>query len=292
MTSATYVSSGFFDALRVPVRAGRTFTDTDRQESPGVAIVNEAFVARYFPDLGPEPARAVGRRIGIAGREREIVGIVGDVQLKPGWGDHGPLAPMPLTYIPIAQVNDGFLRLVHGWFSPAFVVRASGAGAAESLRHAIHAADPLLPVAEVRSMADVRSEAIAQPRLLMTLLLVLAAAAVLLAAIGIHGLISTSVSERTREIGIRLALGATTGTAIRTVALPSVLLALGGTAVGIPLAALFVRLVRHFIWGVSPTDPATFAAAAVGLVVVASLASIAPALRILRLDPALTLRHE
>jgi predicted permease len=292
MTSATYVSSGFFEALRVPLRAGRAFADTDRADSPGVAIVNEAFVARYFPDLGVERTRAVGRRIAVAGREREIVGVAGNVQVKPGWGDHGPLAPMPLTYIPVAQVSDGFLRLVHGWFSPAFVVRTKGPDAAEMLRRAIQAADPLLPIAAVRSMAVVRSEAIAQPRLLMTMLLVLASAAVLLAAIGIHGLISTSVGERTREIGIRLALGATAGAAIRTVALPGVLLALGGAAVGIPIAVFFVRLVRHFIWGVSPTDPVTFAAAALGLIVVASVASIVPALRILRLDPAMTLRHE
>ena len=292
MTSATYVSSGFFDTLRVPMRAGRAFTAADRQDAPGVAIVNEAFVARYFPDLGAERGRAIGRRIGIAGREREIIGIVGDVQLKPGWGDHAPLAPMPLTYLPIDQVNDAFLRLVHGWFSPAFIVRSSASTAPESLRRAVGTADPLLPVAGIRSMADVQREAIAQPRLLMAMLLVLAAAAVLLAAVGIHGLISTSVSERTREIGIRLALGAPTGTAVRTIALPGVLLAVGGMAIGIPLAAMFTRLVRHFIWGVSPGDPLTFAAAALGLVAVASIASIAPALRILRLDPAMTLRHE
>jgi predicted permease len=256
-TSATYIAGDYFGAMRMPIVAGRGFDQRDRQDSPGVAIVSETF-ARTYLAVGPhEYGRALGRRIGIAGRDREIIGVAGDVQVRPGWGQYGPLAPMPVTYLPVTQVNDGFVRLVHGWFSPSFIVRAderrTGMPDTAVIARALSATDPLLPLADVRPMREVQETAIAQPRLLMTLLTTLAAAAVLLAAIGIHGLIATSVTERTREIGIRLALGSTAGDAVRAVAMPGVWLALAGVAAGVLPA---------------------------------------PALRILRLDPAATLRHE
>jgi ABC-type antimicrobial peptide transport system permease subunit len=141
-------------------------------------------------------------------------------------------------------------------------------------------------------MSAVRSAAVAPPRLLMTLLVTLAAAAALLSALGIHGLISQTVTERTREIGIRLALGATSARAIRSLASPGVTLAASGIVVGLLLARGATALVRHFVWGVSASDPATFVAVAVMLLAIAGGASILPALRILRLDPAQTLRAE
>jgi ABC-type antimicrobial peptide transport system permease subunit len=125
----------------------------------------------------------------------------------------------------------------------------------------------------------------------MVLLAGLAVAAVLLAAIGIHGLIATTVVERTREMGIRMALGATMGQAMRSLAVPGVLLAIGGTAIGTLASLGFVPLLRHFLWGVSATDPVTFLAVGAILLAVASLASVGPALRILRLDPAKALRE-
>ncbi len=288
MTSATYVAGDLFTALRIPVRAGRTFDERDRAESPGVAVITEAFARAYFDGENP-----VGRRISVAGGSREIVGVVGDVQVRPGWGDNGPLAAMPLTYIPLAQASDGLLRLVHGWFSPAFIIRSSATpqAAASALRNALDAEDPLLPFAKVRSMEDVQSVAYARQRFLMTLLAGLAAAAVLLAAVGIHGLIASSVSERTREMGIRLALGESVSQAVRTLVLPGVALALGGTAVGVVGAVGFARLLRSLIWGVTATDPLTFAAVAGLLLLVATIASVVPALKILRLDPARALRE-
>lgn len=141
-------------------------------------------------------------------------------------------------------------------------------------------------------MRDVQSESVAQPRLLMTLLVTLAGAAVLLAALGIHGLISASVTERTREMGIRLALGATSARAIRTLAAPGVFLAVAGIVAGAFFARAATTLVQHFVWGVSANDPLTFAGVAALLVTVAGTASVLPALRILRLDPAQTLRAE
>ena len=289
MTSATYVSPDFFRAMRIPLRAGRVFDSRDTKDSAGVAIVSDTFARQYFDD-----GRAVGHRIGLAGFDREIVGVVGDVQVRPGWGDNGPLAAMPLAYIPVTQVSDGTLRLVHGWFSPTFVVRASNTpdATARIVRSALDATDPLLPFAEVRSMADVQAASLAQQRFLMVLLGALALSTVLLAGIGIHGLIATSVTERTREMGIRLALGATTAQAMRTLAVPGIVLAMIGVTIGAGAALLGGRLLQHFLWGIQANDPATFGGVAATLVAVACLSSVVPALKVLRLDPARTLRQE
>jgi predicted permease len=287
MTSATYVAGDFFGTLRIPLRAGRIFDRRDRLDSPGVAIVNETFARQYLGGA----REAIGRRIAFAGRDRGVIGVVGDVQVRPGWGDNGPIAPMPLAYIPLAQANDAFLRLVHGWFSAAFIVCAPGRpDAVAALRRAIDTTDPLLPFARVRDMAQVRDASLAQQRFLMVLLAGLALAAVLLAAVGIHGLIATTVVERSREMGIRVALGATMSQAMRSLAVPGVVLALIGTTIGIAASLAFVRLLRHYVWGVSTTDPVTFAAVAALLLIVASVASLVPAMRILRLDPAAILR--
>lgn len=286
-TSATYISVGYFDTMRVPLRRGRTFDTRDTALAPGVMIVNETFVKTYYS--GEDP---LGRRIAVAGREREIVGVTGDVQLKPGWGTNGPLAPMPLSYVPVSQVSEGMLRLVHGWFSPTLIVRSSAGDTASAIRNAVASVDPLLPLAEVRTMDDVRAASIAAQRFLMTILVALALTTVLLAAVGLHGLIATTVTERTREMGIRLALGATPKHAIRSLAAPGVALAIAGTVAGILLARATTGLLRHYLWGVSADDPATYAAVAAGLIVIASAASVLPTLRILRLTPASTLRAD
>ena len=289
MTTATYTTPEYFPALRIPLRAGRLFDDRDSAAAPRVVIVSETIVRDYFGGENP-----VGRRIQLSGAEREIVGVVGDVQLKPSFGDRGPIAPMPLTYLPLAQTSDGFLRQVHVWFGTSIIVRARGGetGIVPLMRGAVDAVDPMLPFAEVRSMADVQAQAVALPRLLMVLLVTLAGAAVGLAALGIHGLISSSVAERTREIGIRMALGATTARAVRTVAMPGVLLAAIGIVIGAIASRAATTLIQSFVWGVSPTDPVTYGAVALLFVTVAVVASVLPALRILRLDPAKTLRAE
>jgi len=286
ITSATYIAGRYFDALRIPVRAGRVFDERDTASAPPVAIVNETIAREYFGAVNP-----VGRRIRFAGAEREIVGMVGDVVVRPGFGDRGPLAAMPLAYIPLTQANDGLLRLVHGWFATAIIVRGprSMGEATSQLRASV---DSLLPLAAVRSMEDVRGIAVAQPRLMMTLLMVLAGAAVLLSAVGIHGLIASSVTERTREMGIRMALGATTTRAIVTVAVPGILLAIAGVVIGAFAARGASTLLEAFVWGISPTDPATYLAVTTLFIAVAAIASVLPALRILRLDPAQTLRAE
>ena len=150
----------------------------------------------------------------------------------------------------------------------------------------------MLPIARLESMSDVQAESLALQRFMMSLVLGLGGIALLLAAIGIYGLIGSSVAERTRELGIRLALGATSGQVMRDVVRPGVTLAALGVGIGVAAALPVARLMQSFIWGIPSTDPLTFAAVTAGLLAVALLASIIPARRVLRLDPALTLRAE
>jgi ABC-type antimicrobial peptide transport system permease subunit len=184
--------------------------------------------------------------------------------------------------------------MMHTWFSPNWVVRTAGSvdTVGSDIRRAIAAVDPLLPVSKLESMTDVQSAAVAPQRFMSALVGGLGAIALLLAAVGIHGLISASVTERTRELGVRLALGASALQVMRTVVAPGLAMAGAGVAVGAAASLAVVRLMESYIWGVSATDPWTFAAVALGLLLVALLASVTPALRVLRLDPALTLRAE
>jgi predicted permease len=289
ITNLCYTTPDYFSTLRIPLVRGRALTLADRAGTQPVAIVNEAFVRAYLRDHDPE-----GSRIEIAGAERAIVGVVGDVQVRPGWGDFGPLAATACVYIPAAQTSDGFLRLVHTWFTPDWVVRTSpgAVGIAAGIRRAVEAVDPNLPVAGFRSMNQVRSESIALQRLLATLLGGLAALALVLAAIGIYGLVAQSVAERTRELGVRMALGATAGQAMSAIAVPSIAVVAAGVVLGCVLSRLASRALEQMIWGVKPGDPGTFATTAAILLLSGAIGSAVPALRILRLDPARTLREE
>jgi predicted permease len=289
ITNTTYVTPDFFNALQIPIRRGRSFTGSDTSGAPNVIVVSDAFVRTYYNGTDP-----IGRRIRVAGVDREIVGVAGDVQVRPSWGSNGPLNAMPLVYMPASQTNEGFLNLVHIWFAPTFIVRSS-LGASETaaaLRRALDSVDPLLPFANVTPMADIKAATLAPQRFITALLLSLAVVAVLLAAIGIHALMATSVTERTREMGIRMALGATTVQALGTIAMPGIVLSLIGVGLGLAASIGTARLVRSLIWGVSANDPITFATVAGLLLIVAIAATVIPSLRVLRLDPATTLRHE
>lgn len=290
-TNVSYVTPGYMEALRLPLRRGRMFNDTDREGATPVVIVNEEFARKYY-----KGADIVGKHIRVAGATREIVGIVGNARATSSGlgGDSGPLIVPFVTYVPAAQVNSAFFQQVHTWFSPAWVIRSSAPAAAvvQALRDALATVDPLLPIAKIESMSDVQSASLARQRFMMSLITGLGLVALLLAAIGVHGLIASSVTERTRELGIRLALGATARQILGAVIMPGVTLAAIGVAIGCGAAYSLAQLMRSFIWGVEPTDPLTFVTVAALLLVVALAASLLPALRVLRLDPALTLRAE
>jgi predicted permease len=290
IVNVSYVTPGFVEALRIPIYAGRAVSESDQADAPHVAVVNQAFVDRYY-----KGHNVIGKRIDRISGEREIVGVIANARAaSAGWGNFGPIGAPPIIYVPTAQVSDDFLKLVHTWFAPSWVIRTSGplAGLEAGLRQSVASVDPLLPIARIRPMSDVQAASIAEQRFMMSLVLGLGAVALLLAAIGIHGLIASSVGERTRELGIRLALGATGSQVMRDVLLPGITLAGIGVVIGSAGAFAAVRLLQSFLWGVTPTDPLTFGAVVATLLAVAFLASVIPALRVLRLDPALTLRAE
>jgi predicted permease len=289
MIEAVYATPGYFEAMRIPLRAGRDFRNTDTMTAPPVAVVSQSFADRYFK------GDAVGRHVTLGGAPREVVGVVGDVQQHSGLtGANGPIAIEPTFYFPAAQAKDAFFQLIHTWFSPKWVIRTAGpsAGLPERVREAIAAIDPRLPIAHFRTVDDLRGIQTEQQRYLAALFSVFAGLAVILAAIGLYGLISQAIARRRHELGIRLALGATAGQAIADAVKPGILLAAAGVVAGLAGAYAATRLLHHLIWGVRETDPMTFAVTAALLLVVAAAASLAPALRILRLDPAETLRNE
>ena len=289
ITDVNYVTRDYFHTLRIPMLRGRDFRPVDGPKSAPVAIVNHAFAAKYLSQQEP-----LGSHVAMVGGTREIVGLVGDVQETANWGAFGPLGTVPMIYIPAAQTTDNYLKVIHTWFSPNWVVRSSLSS--ESVTRAIErvasTVDPLLPIANFRTMNDLRSRSLGEQRFQATLLGTLSGLALALAVVGLYGLMSQSVVERTRELGIRLALGASVSRAVREAAIPGVLLALAGVAAGCVFAGLSVRVLQHLLWGVSTTDPVTFLSVALGLVLVAAFASLVPALRITRLNPADTLRDE
>lgn len=288
-STATYVTPGYFETLRLPVLRGRPFADADTTTSAKVAIVNDVFARRYLDGRGP-----IGERIRMGGEVREIVGVVANVQQRAGFQEFGPIDALPAIYVPFSQFPPGGLRIIHGWFSPAWIVRATSDGAVsdQALRRAMADVDPQLPLSAIRGIDDVRSAALSRQRTLMVLVAALGAAALLLAAIGIHALIASGIVERTRELGIRMALGATVGQTVREAALPGILMALAGLAIGCAVAYGTSGLIRSLLWGVKADDPLTFIAVVATLLVVAIVASIVPALRVRRLDPVALLRSE
>ena len=289
ITNFNYVTTEFFAALRIPLIQGRLFTLGDGPSSDHVAIANQAFVNRYF-----KTGNALGQPVRSGKDQMVIVGVVGNVQEKrAGWGDFGPVAPVPTLFIPAAQASDDFL-FVHVWFSPNWIIRSSLSdrqiiGAVESATRSV---DPLLPMAEFRSINDLKAQSLSQQRFLAALVDALGALAILLTTLGIYGLIANLVAERTKELGIRLALGSSTSEAVWTALRPGLMWVLGGVAIGSAASFALERLLKSFLWGVQPGDPVTLAAVGIGLLAATSLASLIPCGRIVHLNPADTLRTE
>ena len=288
-TVLTYVTPQYFRVLHIPVLRGRAFTARDDEHAPHVGIVDETFAKKYFGGADP-----TGRVINADDGPMQIVGLVADVPLMGSAAGYAPVAAVPLIYVPAAQTPGPLFQLVDAWFTPSFVVRGSASPRelVSGMQRAIAAVDPLLPFSGFHGIVDIRSTTLARQRFQAVVMSTMAALALLLAAVGIAGLIAHTVVERTRELGIRIALGATTLLAIRSVVLPGIALAAIGGVAGVGASLGATRLLRHIIWGVTTTDPAAFAGGASALLIVAAAASILPALRIARLNPAQTLRNE
>ena len=280
-----YATPGYFETMRIPIFRGRGFLESDTARSARVAVVSESFARKMFAN-----ADAVGRHL--AG-PMEIVGVVGDVQQHSGLGNFGPISIDPTVYIAASQTQDDFLQEVHAWFPPKWVVRTGGpvANLAAQVQAAVTAVDPQLPLAHFGDIDKLRADITSGERYHAALFSIVAGLALLFAAIGLYGLISYSFEDRRQELGVRMALGATAGQAIRSIVQPGLALALAGVAGGIcALPPGGLLLLESLLWGVRPTDSATFAAPAVVLLLVAACASLSCRRRVLRLDPAVTLR--
>jgi len=289
MTDFAYVTPEFFTVLRIPLRQGRLFTPADGPGASAVALVNQAFVNRYFKNGDP-----LGQVVRSGKSQFVIVGVVGNVQEKrAGWGDYAPVAEVATMYVPAAQASDD-LMFVHVWFSPSWVVRTSlgDREADRAIESVTKSVDPLLPISEFRSINDIKSESLSEQRFLAALVDALGALAILLTTLGIYGLIANLVAERTKELGIRLALGASTGDAVWTALRPGLSWVLGGVAIGAAASFALERLLKSFLWGVQSGDPVTLVVVAFGLLAATGLASLIPSTKVLRLNPADTLRSE
>jgi predicted permease len=291
ITNFVYATPGMFEALQMPLLRGRVFTDGDNATAAPVLVVNQAFVSRFLANT-TEP---LGTFLKIANVQYRVIGVVRTVQQQNAWGNEwGPIDALAQVYVPAAQMPDEFFSGVHIWLSPSWIVRTHGdiAHLPEQMRQALLSVDPRLPFSSFHTFKEIRGKALNDQSYFATLFRDLALLALLLAALGVYGLVAQSVAQRTREMGIRLALGATTRDVVRSAAIPGIVLALGGTATGIVLALFATRLLKSLLWGVTTTDPTTFATVGLLLVAVAGVASLIPALRLTRLDPAQTLRNE
>ena len=274
------ISPNYFRALRARVVAGREFDDRDDLRSPAVAIVNETLARRYF--AGEDP---LGKRVSIAyGSQRiplEIVGVAADMKQ----GDLG--APViPQIYAPYLQ---------RPWFSSAIVVRSAHndlSAVSNDAQRALWAVDHDQASTDIHTAEEALNNSLAEPRLYTVLLGVFAALALSLAAVGIYGVMSYMVTERTREIGVRMALGAQAGNVLKLVIGQGMTLALIGVAIGSGAAVALTRLMSGLLFGVSATDPMTFVVIAILLSVVALLACYIPARRAAKVDPMVALRRQ
>jgi putative ABC transport system permease protein len=274
------VSPGYFHVMGIALLRGRNFAQEDSISAPRVTLISEAFAQHYFPNQNP-----VGKRLVFAfppheGIPREIVGVVGDVRDIALHEEPGAM-----MYVPFAQAPFWGADIV-----AKTTLNASSVAAA--IRRDVAAIDKDLPVSNVTSMAESISDSVAQPRFRTMLLGLFGVLTLVLAAAGIFGVISYSVSYRTHEIGIRMALGATRESVLWLILSQSAKLLLLGLAVGIPVALVLTRLLSNLLFGVRPADPITFAGVAILLALVAMAASYVPTRRAMRVDPMVALRHE
>jgi len=286
------ISSDYFNTLKIPLMRGRAFTRQDNSAAPGVVIINEAMARQFWPKSDPLKDRIViGAGAGPAFAEgpRSVVGIVGDTH------DGGPnREPFPIMYIPLAQMPDLETALNSRVAPLWWVVRSQVAPQTlvSPITVALRDASGGLPVAHIRTMEEIEAENIARQRFNMMLLTVFGSAGLLMAAIGIFGVMSYSVQQRTQELGIRMALGAQAANLRNLVLRQGMTLTLIGVAIGVVGAFWLTRLLGSFLFGVKPLDPVAFLATPILLGAVALISVWLPARRATRIDPMAALRTE
>jgi putative ABC transport system permease protein len=271
------VSPGYFQTLGIPLVAGRAFTEHDTLRSSRVAVISMATARRFWPE-----GNALGQRVGFGGKQAEVVGIVGDVRQRDP-----ARAAEPLLYIPLQQD-------VEQWTLITFALRTDGdpTAVAPAAREAVFAVDPDQPVARVRTIGEIADTLLAARRFNTILLATFSAVALVLAAIGTYGVMAYSVTRRTREIGVRMALGARPADVLRMVIRQGATLVAAAAGLGVAGAAVTNRLLAQQLFEIGPTDPVALTAGAATLGIFAMMACYIPARRAMRIEPLQALRED
>jgi putative ABC transport system permease protein len=270
------VSGDYFRAMGIPLRAGRTFNDRDAKGAPSVVVVDESLARRQFPNENP-----LGKHLHFWNQAWEIVGVVGGAKY---WSLSEDAAPH--VYLSYLQVN---------WGSMSLVVRTQTGDPlkfAGPIRSELAAIDKNQPIHSFKTLEATVSELVSPQRFTTMLLTGFAAVAVLLAAIGIYGVMSYAVTQRTREIGVRMALGAQPRDVLKVLIMHGLVLVSSGVVFGLAASFALTRLIAGLLFGVEPTDPTTLGATTLLLVAVALLACFIPARRAMKVDPLVALRYE
>ena len=277
LTQLNDVSPSFFDTLRIPLKSGRTFNDLDRADTTPVAVISEAMARHFWP--GED---AIGKRFHFFGDPKllQVVGVVGDTVINQIGED-----PQPLAYLPLTQD-----------FPPAATIQVRTSGDPEAViatvRNQVQSLDRNLAITNVQSVEAVLNQGLGAPRMAAALLTLFGGLALLLAAVGVYGVLSYSVNQQTREIGIRMALGATPTEVMRWVVAQGLRLAGVGVLIGVFAGLVLMRSVASLLFGVSTHDPETFAGVAMVLILVAFFACYVPARRATKVNPVAALRNE
>ncbi len=278
--SLRFVTPRYFAALGIPLRRGRDVATADQNDQPLVAVVSESLARRLWPNEDP-----LGKRFNIALEERTVVGVVGDVRVR---GLEQPSEPQ--VYLPYQQVEDG---AIISYPPKDLVVRTATSGdLLPQIRGIVKSADPEQPISNVRWMSEIVIEETASRVTQLRLLGAFSAIALLIAALGIHGLLAFTVSKRTQELGVRRALGAQVGEIIGLVLREGLVLALIGTVIGVAVAYAAARGMSALLFGVRPADPSTIAVAVVLCLVTAVAGCLRPAMNAAQVDPLSALRAE
>lgn len=280
-----YVTPGYFATLQIPILAGRSFTDADGPDTQQVAIVNRTFVTKFIHDADP-----IGRYVD----NKMIVGIVSDVAMAPGIDAPSPLTGEETMYVPATQMEARQLSLLHMWFQPSWIVRTSGPieGLTAQMQRALANIDPDLPFSGFYRMQDVLAKTLALQRVEVALLSAMAGLALMLSAVGIFALVANIVTQRTREIGIRMALGSTVHGAMVNMGAPGMRASAVGIILGLILCVAALRAMHSVLYGIGVYDAPTIVTVVAILGAITFVATTVPTLRIARIDPAQTLRDE
>jgi putative ABC transport system permease protein len=289
------VSPTLFRTLRIPLKMGRYLNAGDLASTPWVAVVNETFARRYFPNDSPLGHQVRLRFIDMDQKQpRQIVGVVGDVKwFLPDRRSH------PVVYVSYLQQGSDYRGgSIMAHLAQNLMVRSASslgsraAGLTAAVKKAVAEVDPDQPVSGITTMEQYLAQSLGDAQLYARLLEIFASIALLLAAVGIYGSMSYFVTERTHEIGVRVALGARRASILGMVTRLGLKLSAAGVAIGVALALILTRVIAQFLFGVTATDPATFVEVGLGLLSIALLACYIPARRATRVDPMVALRHE